>query len=134
MRRLTLLLLAFAAASPAAAVDHYRPLSIYGNGYRARGSFAQARHLILDRNLMTADQLRCAELIRGNKATGQVTQVRVLRKPAPDCPAVDSASAFLFDLYIDNASGSFQWTPDAREDQLEEVPYLGDAIRARLSE
>ena len=76
--------------------------------------------------------MRCAAILRGDRAAGQVTQVRVVRRASPTCPVVAGASPFLFDLYIDNASGSYQWTPESA-DQLEEVPYLGDARRARLT-
>ncbi len=136
MRKLILFLAAVAAASPAgAATDRYRPLRIYGYGHHGayRGPFAEARALILGRNLLTPEQLRCAALLRGDRAAGQVTQVRVVRRVSPTCPVVADASPFLFDLFIDNASGSFQWTPGGDAAELEELPYLGDARRARLT-
>lgn len=120
-----------AVSSAWAAVDQYRPLDVRGTPYRVHGRYAQARRLILDRNLLTPEQLRCVEIVPGDKAAGQVTQVRVLRRPLAGCPADQGGSPFLFDLYIDNASGSYQWTP-ASVDQLEELPYLGDARRSRL--
>ncbi len=135
MRNLLLALVAAgtAAALPAnAAVDHYRPLDVRGYHHdRYRGRFAEARQLILSRNLLTPEQLRCAAILPGDKALGQVTQVRVVRRPSPDCAAEAAGPPFLFDLYIDNASGSFQWTPEGADD-LEELPYLGDVRRARL--
>lgn len=127
-----LTLVGAAAASPVgAAVDQYRPLDVRGTPYRIHGRYAEARRLILDRNLLTPEQLRCAEIVPGDKAAGQVTQVRVLRRPLAGCPPDQGGSPFLFDLYIDNASGSYQWTP-VSVDQLEELPYLGDVRRSRL--
>ena len=134
MRKLLILLAAVgtvAASSAEAAVDSYRPLDVRGGHARYRGRYAQARQLILSRNLLTPEQLRCAEIVPGDKAIGQVTQVRVQRRPVVDCPADAGASPFLFDLYIDNSSGSYQWTP-SDADELEELPYLGDARRARM--
>ncbi len=117
------------AAAPAwARYQSYRPLYVYGH-HHYRGGFASARRLILSRNLLTPAQLSCAEILHGNKAAGEVTQVRVVRRPGP-CRADDGGSPFLFDLYIDHASGSYQWTPEDAAD-LEEAPYLRDARHER---
>lgn len=102
----------------------YRPLHIYRHG-----SYAEARDLILSRNLLTPEQLACSELVRGDRASGQVTEIRVLRRAdKPMCPVEANLPPLRFDLFIDNASGSYQWTREG-VDELQELPYLGDVRR-----
>ncbi len=133
MRKMILLLatLGLVASSPSWAngygYHHVRTLHVRALHVRYRSRFAAARRLILGRDLLTPAQLACADIVRGNKAAGQVVQVTVISRPETVCPG-SAGSLAPFDLYIDRASGSYQWTPE-NPGELQEVPYLADLGR-----
>lgn len=88
--------------------------------YRS-GGLAEAERLIRVHHLLTPEQRACARLERGTRAIREVTEVRVLRRVDARCPGDAQTPKVWFDLFIDNVSGSYQWTPEDPVD-LETVP------------
>ena len=129
MRKIVFLMVAVisVAASPVWARAHHHRI-VHRVVGRHSDSFSEARRIILSRELLTPAQLACSLIVRGTKAAGQVVQVSVLRKDVPGCREAEARSLLRFDLYMDNASQSYQWTPDGPGD-LKEVPYLRDVRR-----
>ena len=93
--------------------------------HRRPGAFAQAERLIRTYNLLTPEQLACAQFERGTQAAGEVYQVSVTVRPdRPTCPGGAAVAAQHFDLFIDDVSGSYQWNGQYAA-TMNEIPQYG---------